>query len=320
MSVKNKLSLLAGICLLAVPFTKVHAQGASVKAFTNQRKIVIGDQVGLFLEVKPNSKSDKVQWATMPDSIKGLEIVEKGKIDTIVSGNTYSLKQRLLVTGFDSGRYYIPSFQFQITTNGQAAAYATDSIPIEVQTVAVDTAKAFKPIKEIIAVKFSIWEYWKEMLAAVILIAFIVFLFVYFVKNKKTKIPIKETKAPLEKAHEKALRLLSELKGKQYMQQGKGKEYFTEMSDILRTYLEERYDITAMEQTTDELLALLKKQTDNKAELRKVRPELKLILRTADLAKFAKANPLPDEYEDCYAAAMEVIRRTQFKEEEGAQK
>jgi large-conductance mechanosensitive channel len=319
MNLKNKLLLFAGIGFLALPFNKVDAQVASVKAFTNERKIVIGDQVHLFLEVKPASKSDKVQWTAMPDSIHGLEIVEKGKIDSVADGTSYTLKQKLLVTGFDSGRFYIPAFHFQVTTNGQTSQYATDSMPIDVQTVAVDTSKAFKPIKDIVAVKFSLLDYWKEILAGVVLIGFIVFLVWYFVKNKNTKVPEKQTKAPPEKAHEKALRLLSELKAKQYMQQGKGKEYFTEMSDIVRTYLEERFAITAMEQTTDELLSLLKKQTDNKAELRKVRPELKTILRTADLAKFAKANPLPDEYEACYAAAQEVIRRTQFKEEEGAQ-
>ena len=304
---------------MATSFYKTNAQVASVKAFANERKIVIGDQVHLFLEVKPVSKSDKIQWASMPDSIHGLEIVEKGKIDTVIDGGAYTFKQRLLVTGFDSGKYYIPSFHFQITTNGQVNQYNTDSLPVEVQTVAVDTAKAFKPIKDIVEVKFSLLDYWKQILAAIVLIGFIVFLVLYFVKNKKTKIPEKQTKAPPEKTHEKALRLLNELKAKQYMQQGKGKEYFTEMSDIVRTYLEERFAITALEQTTDELLSLLKKQTDGKAELRKIRPELKQILRTADLAKFAKANPLPDEYESCYAAALEVIRRTQFKEEEAGQ-
>jgi large-conductance mechanosensitive channel len=319
MNLKNNFFLLAFISLSVTSFLKADAQSPSVRAFTDERKIVIGDQVRLFLEVKPNTKLDKIQWAQMPDSIHGLEIVEKGQIDTVTSGNTFSLKQRLLVTGFDSGKYYIPAFKFQITSNGQTQELYTDSIPIEVQTVAVDTTKAFKPIKEIEEVKFSIWEYWMQILAGLILIGFIVFLVFYFVKNKRTSIPSKATKAPPEKAHEKALRLLNELKGKQYMQQGRSKEYFTEISDIIRTYLEERFSITAMEQTTDELLSLLKKQTDSKAELRKIRPELKLILRTSDLAKFAKANPLPDEYEACYNAAIEVVRRTQFKEGEGAQ-
>lgn len=319
MNLKNKFFFLAGIALSVISFQKAHAQSPSVKAFTDERKIVIGDQVRLFLEVKPNAKSDKVEWAQIPDSIHGLEIVEKGKIDTIVSGNTFSLKQRLLVTGFDSGRFYIPAFRFQVTSNGQVQELLTDSIPIEIQTVPVDTTKAFKPIKGIEEIKFSIWEYWMQILAGLILIGFIVFLVFYFLKNKKTAIPSKAIKTPPEKAHDKALRLLKELKEKQYMQQGRSKEYFTEISDIVRTYLEERFSITAMEQTTDELLSLLKKQTDSKAELRKIRPELKLILRTSDLAKFAKANPLPDEYEACYDAAVEVVRRTQFKEEEGAQ-
>ena len=73
-----------------------------------------------------------------------------------------------------------------------------------------------------------------------------------------------------------------------------------------------------MEQTTDELLALLKKQTESRAELRKVRQERKLILRPADLAKFEKANPRPEEQNACMRAALEVIKRTQFKPEEGA--
>jgi len=316
MNFKNKFFLF--VCL-SLSIAAANAQGPSVRAFTDERKIVIGDQIRLFLEVKSSAKSDKILWAQLPDSMHGLEIIEKGKIDTVVSGNTFSLKQRLLVTGFDSGKYYIPAFRFQVTSNGQTQELFTDSIPVEVQTIPVDTTKAFKPIKEIEEVKFSIWEYWMQLLAGLILIGFIIFLVIYFIRNKKTAIPLKITKAPPEKAHEKALRLLSELKEKQYMQQGRSKEYFTEISDIIRTYLEERFSITAMEQTTDELLSLLKKQTDGKAELRKIRPELKLILRTSDLAKFAKANPLPDEYEACYDAAVEVVRRTQFKEEEGAQ-
>jgi hypothetical protein len=317
MSLKNNffLFIVAAIFFTATNLQSTHAQ-TSVRAFTDARKITIGDQVRLWLEVKPSSRKDVVQWAKMPDSLKGLEIVEKGKIDTIVSKDSFILRQRLMVTGFDSGNYYIPSFQFQVSSNGLVSQYATDSLLINVQTIAVDTTKAFKPIKEIVEVKFSIWDYWPVMLAAVLLIGFGIFVYIYFYKNRKTKMPV-VSKVPPEKSHEKAFRMLNELKAKQLFEQGKSKEYFSELSDIVRIYLEERFGITAMEQTTDELLALLKKQNDSKAELRKVRPELKLILRTADMAKFAKANPLPDEYTACMAAAVEVVQRTQMKAEEG---
>lgn len=319
MNIKNKFFFLfaAAVVLLFADMQPLCAQ-TSVKAFTDSRKILIGDQVRVFLEVKPSSEKDVIRWAKMPDSLSGLEIVEKGKIDTIRSKDSFLLRQRLLVTGFDSGSYYIPSFQFQVMTNGQSMVYHTDSILIQVQTIAVDTTKAFKPIKEIVEVKWSILDYWGIMLAALILVVFALFVWIYFYKNRKTRMPALRAKLIPETPHEKALRLLQELKEKQLPEQGRSKEYFVELSDIVRIYLEERFGIMAMEQTTDELLALLKKQHDAKAELRKVRPELKLILRTSDLAKFAKANPLPHEYSACMAAAVEVIHRTQFKPEEGA--
>jgi len=313
---KTILLFLACFTLVIGCATGAYAQ-AGARAYTDSRKIVIGDQVRLWLEVRPAGPGDQVQWAAMPDSMNGLEIVEKGKIDTLRGADTLLLRQRLLITGFDSGRYYIPSFTFNVVTNGQQQVLRTDSIPVEITTVAVDTTKAFKPIKEIVDVKWSIWDYWKIILAAILLLGILLFVIIYFIRYRKTRMPA-QAKTPPEKAHEKALRLLRELKDRKLEEQGRSKEYFSELSDIVRSYLEERFGITAMEQTTDELLALLKKQSDARNELRKLRPELKTILRTADLAKFAKANPLPHEYSACMAAAVEVVQRTQVRPEEGA--
>lgn len=304
----------AGLLLLMAG--KGYAQ-SSARAFTDGRKILIGDQVKLWLEVKPTDKTDKISWAAIPDTLNGLEIVEKGKIDTLRNADTFLLRQRLLVTGFDSGSYYIPSFSFGVTHNGSTDTLHTDSILIQVQTIPVDTTKAFKPIKEIVPVKWSIWDYWLVIVAALVLIGFGIFVWIYFYKNKGTKVPAGQ-KVPPEKAHEKALRLLQELKEKQLWEQGQSKAYFSELSDIVRIYLEERFGIPAMEQTTDELLALLKKQHDARAELRKLRPELKLILRTADLAKFAKASPLPQEHSACMEAAVAVVQQTKVQPGEGA--
>lgn len=293
------------------------AQGQpAARAFISDHKIVIGDQLRLWLEIKPASRKDMITWPKLPDSLTGLEIVERGRIDTIQTKDTFLLRQRLLVTGFDSGSYYFPSLAFRVVSNGQPLELYTDSLLVQVQTVAVDTTKAFKPIKDIVSVPFSIWEYWKEMLGGLLLILLGIFIGIYLYKRSKNKKPAAE-KVPPEKAHEKALRLLDELKGKQWPEQGRSKEYFSELSDIVRVYLEERFGIAAMEQTTDELLALLKKQNESRSELRKLRPELKLILRTADLVKFAKANPLPHEHSESMAAALLFIQRTQMKAGEG---
>ncbi|WP_106524173.1 hypothetical protein [Taibaiella chishuiensis] len=317
MNLKNRffLSLLlaAALCFPAALLYAQPAAGARVDA----RKITIGDHLRLWLEVKPGAKGNTVLWPK-PDTLYGLEIVERGKIDTVQNADTYLLKQRLLVTGFDSGRYYIPSFAFKVMDKGgQVTELYTDSIAIEVATIPVDTTKAFKPIKEIVEVQSSWLDYWKIILAVILLVGLGIFVWYYFYRNRGTKIP-QVVKVPPEKAHEKAVRQLQELQDKHLPEQGRVKEYYSGLSDIIRTYLEERYGITAMEQTTDELLALLKKQTESRAELRKVRPELKMILRTADLAKFAKASPNQEEQNACMTAAMEVIKRTQFKPEEDA--
>lgn len=313
---KHLVCFVLAVCLFFCDANESHAQG-TVKAAVDTRKIMIGDPIKLWLEVQPSSPKDIVQWATIPDTFSGLEIIEKGLIDTIKGQDSFLLRQRLLVTGFDSGIYYIPSFTFKISTQGRVAELQTDSIGIDIQTIAVDTTQAFKPIKDIVEVPFSLLDYWMLILALVLLIGLILFVWIYFYKNKKTKIPEASAKVPPELAHEKALRLLYELKEKQLWEHGRIKEYYSELSDITRIYLEERFDIAAMEQTTDELLALLKKQNDARAELRKLRPELKLILRTADLAKFAKANPLPHEHSACMAAAIEVVQQTQKKKAEG---
>ncbi|RYZ46379.1 MAG: hypothetical protein EOP49_23395 [Sphingobacteriales bacterium] len=308
-------SIVLALILVVAGAHWVQAQ-PRVRAFTNARTMMIGDQVGLFLEVKPATQNDLIQWPVVTDSFSGLEVVERGPIDTIRARDTFLLRQRILVTGFDSGTYYIPSFAFQVSSGGQPGTYYTDSLPLSIQTIAVDTTKAFKPIKEIVAVEFSIWDYWQYILGGFLLLAVIVVLIIYFIRRNKKK-PVVRTRVPLETAHDKALRMLRELGAQGLWEQGKSKEYFIQLSDIIRVYLEERFGITAMEQTTDELLNLLKKQTDAKAELRKVRPELKLILRTADLVKFAKANPLAHEHAACMAAAVEVVNRTTFKEGEG---
>ncbi|MFT4061131.1 MAG: hypothetical protein QM642_02100 [Edaphocola sp.] len=306
---KNKL-LCAGFAFaLLLPS---HGFAQSVKAYTDAPKIVIGDQVKLWLELNLPNAQQPAQWPAVPEQLgSGLELVEKGKIDTLKSGGGLVLKQRLLVTGFDSGSYFIPSFSFQVG----GKVLATDSIALYIQTIAVDTTKDFKPIKEIVTVPFSIWDYWYVMLAMALLVAFGIFIWYYFKKNKANKIPVVQ-RVPPEKAHEKALRLLSELKGKDYSLKGNSKQFFSELSDVLRTYLEERFNIPAMEQTTDELMNNLKKLDDSKAELRKVRGDLKTVLNTSDLAKFAKANPLPEEFDESIATAADIINRTRVKTEE----
>jgi len=284
----------------------VYAQpDATATARMDARQITVGDQVRLFIEVTNKPSLGKVQWAPIPDTFNSLEIVERGKIDTVVAGDNVTYKQRLVITGFDSGAFKVPSFIFPVTgANGDPYTIQTDSFLLSVNTVAVDTTKAFKPIKDVIYVDWSWVDYIWYIAIGVVLLILIIGVVVYLVKKKKQAPPVPE--GPKETLQEKALRQLRELDARNLWQQGKVKEYYVELTDILRSYIEERFSTPAMELTTDELL--YKAQVHR--ELQPYHTALNVILTTADLAKFAKAQPAPQEHTDVMTRAIEIVEKS----------
>lgn len=285
-----------------------YAQGdAKVDVKTDANQILVGDQARYFIEAQHNVTQSKLQWATIPDTFNNLEIVEKGKIDTIKQGDVITYKQRLLITGFDSGVYVIPSFVFPIIpNNGTAYIIQTDSLPLLVQTVAVDTTQPFKGIKEIMAVKSSWLDYIWYIIGALLFLILITVVVVYFIRNKKVAAPVTTPPPPKETLQEKALRMLAGLERKQLWQGNHVKQYYVELTDILRGYIEAQFNTPTMELTTDELLqsARLNRELNKHTEL------LSTILYTADLAKFAKAQPLPHEHANAMELAIKFVTET----------
>ncbi len=292
-------------CLLVLAGA-ANAQGeAAATARMDARQITIGDQVRLFIEVRNNPLLGRVEWAGIPDTFNHLEVVEKGKIDTVKSGGHTTFRQRLIITGFDSGVFKVPSFVFPIVTNsGTPYTVQTDSFLLTVNTVAVDTTKEFKPIKGIISVDWSWLDYiWYFVGGAVLLIAIIVGL-IYYLRREKPVVVVPE--GPTETLQEHTLRLLAELDAKQLWQHKKVKEYYVELTDIVRSYIEARFSTPALELTTDELLYKARLHR----ELQPYESLLSTILTTADLAKFAKAEPLPHEHTDAMDKARELVEKS----------
>lgn len=290
---------------------RVRAQ-TTVKATLDGRQIKIGDQLHLFLEVNHKEQEGRLQWPALPQ-LNGLEIVDTGKVDSAAGGDGQFLyKQKLTLTGFDSGAYVVPPVAFKVLApDGKVHEYLSDSFTVQVQTIAVDTSKPVKPIKEIIEVPKSWWEYWPWVLGVLLGAGLLTALWIWLRKHGRKP---RKSKLPAEKPHEKALRLLEEMSLKPYDAQGLIKEYYTDLTHILRTYLEERYGIAAAELTTDELLKLAKQNR----ELKKIRQELKQIFVMADLAKFAKAAPERSEQLACMDAATKIIYKTAQQQQEGS--
>jgi hypothetical protein len=290
---------------VVIPFLS-RGQDPQVSARTDATKILVGDQIKLFLEAS-HHQDTRIVWAAIPDSIPSLEILEQGKIDTIRNGETLTYKQRLLITGFDSGLFLIPAFAFSVNpATGDPYILLTDSFMVEVQTIPVDTTKPFRGIKAIMEAPSSWKDYLWLILFSGIGLCLLGLLVYYVVKKRRTPKSDLLPPVPPESAHEKALRLLAELEDMGLWQKDMVKEYYVQLSDIVRSYLEERFQTPALELTTGELLKKAKKHP----ELNRQLVSLSFILQTSDLAKFAKVLPLPHEHTQSMDYAKDLVRNT----------
>lgn len=300
---KARANILFVLAALLLSIQTMYGQGAKISSRMDATQILVGDQARLFIEIKIDGRNEKLLWPQLPDSFNHLEVLDKGKIDTIRDGNMISYRQRLLITGFDSGMYTIPSIAFSVKPNSDSAyTVRTDSFQLLVQTVAVDTSKAFKPIKDIIKVKASWLDYIWYILGGALFMALLIFVVWYFIRNRKVKIAPAPS-GPSETLEQKTVRLLADLEAKQLWQKGNVKDYYTELTDIVRNYIELRFKTPAMELTTDELLYKVRIHR----EMQPYESYLSTILHTADMAKFAKGQPLPQEHMDAMEKAVKFV-------------
>ena len=216
-----------------------------VKAEIDTTNIRIGEQFKLKISI------DETQNVIIPKlKLKGLEVIDSTKTDTVKN----SLIRKYILTGFDSGAFYIP--QQQIFVKNQA--FLTDSLLVNVATIAIDTTKVKKfPIKSIksepyVFDDFRIYIY--ILLAALAIIGFWIYWFV--IRKKKEELE-EDTYSALP-PYEEAIFKLNELDEKLLWQNNKVKEYYSELTEIVRGYIERELKVPALEKTTDEVLDMLK--------------------------------------------------------------
>lgn len=293
------------------------SQEVRVAATLDTNSILIGDQIRLNLQFSGPSGT-RVRWPLFADTLtKNLNIVRYGTIDTIPSEDQRLtlLTQRLTITSFDSGYYAIPPIPFYYVEDQDTTVRMAETYPLllAVHSVAVDTTQPIKPIKGPMKVPLTFREILPWLLLALAILLVIGGVFYYLKKRKKAE-PVFSFKPKLKlKPWEIALTELEKLRAKKLWQQGQIKLYYTELTDILRRYLEARFSILAMESTSAEILHdLLAKPELERAHW----DQLGQVLMLADMVKFAKALPLPEENEKSLIRATEFIQHTKEKPEE----
>jgi hypothetical protein len=268
--------------------TTVFAQQKQVTTSIDITKNKIGAEFKLTLKTNVDTLS-KVVFPSARN-FGALEVIQSYPIDTIRKNDRYELIKKYGLTQFDSGRYTIPSIKILINNK----AFLTDSIKVEVANVQVDTLKQkMYDIKDIVKANDGIGDWWKYLLALVLIGGLGALVYWYFKIRQKEKTEEVIYKTPIEKA----TTLLNNLEKKELWQQGEVKAYYSELTDIVRNYIEEAIEIPAMESTTSELIEGLKVASQKKKmKLSKETIEnLFVVLKQADLVKFAKSKPLDFE-------------------------
>lgn len=281
---KNRFFTLCFLLLSVVVF----AQQKPLVTSLDKTKQKIGGEFKLTLKISVDTTA-KVAFPN-PKNIGALEVIESYKIDTVRNGGRYELIKKYGLTQFDSGKYVIP----RVTVLINNKPYFSDSLSIEVANVPVDTLRQkMYDIKPIAAVPSSKSWIWKLFLALLLLAGIGAFVYWYLKIRQTKKIEEEIYKTPIEKATS----LLNTLEKKQLWQKGEVKAYYSELTDIARTYIEEAIEIPAMESTTSELIEGLR--TASMKKKMKLTPEtienLERVLKQADLVKFAKSKPLDFE-------------------------
>jgi hypothetical protein len=297
--------MVAFLCLLPV-----FAQQVSFKATIDSTILLIGQQSKMRLEIS-GPASLNYTFPTFPGDtlVNGIEVLARGPLDTIeINKDLIRLQTDYLVTSFDSGLYYIPPIKILAGND----TVESNFMALKVITFDVDTAKVkIFDIKGVQEPPFVLSDYLLQILLF-ILVWGLVLLIIWLILRKKYGLFKGENQAdlPLLPPHVVAIMELDRLKSEKIWKSGKNKEYYTELSDILRKYIERRFQINALEMTTDEILVLFKRDKTTQS----VYQNLRQILQLSDLVKFAKILPLENENELSIMNSYLFVNQTKIEE------
>ena len=265
--------------------------------------IRIGEQTKLSISYN-FKKGGAFVWPNFNDTIiSGVEIIERTKVDSIETKDIITISQQFTITAFDSGNYYLPPIIFNETQK-------TEGLILNVKTIGLADDAELKDIKPPINAPYGWSDIWPFLLGIllVILIYFLLKKYVFVKKKTEVKRKPKIILAP----DVIALNGLATLKEKELWQSGKLKQYHSEISEILRTYLEDRFQILALELPTYDILQSLRNKEIQAEDLH----TLTTILQRADLAKYAKSKPTNSENDESMNQSVGFVKNTKKKKKE----
>lgn len=307
---KTILSLLTVISLSAFG---APAGGVHVEAGIDSAVVVMGDRVKLKVVVTaPDAVSKSIQLVDFPYMPVGKEYIDFHGIDIVEMDSTMRSSDGhtaiifdYTLQPFDPETYTIPPFA--VVPAPGADTVKSKVLSLKVLPVDVDSLETINPMTSVVAAQSRWYDYipgWLFWLLGALAVAAGGY-FAYMTLRRRQDEIAQEKAKPIP-PYELAISRLDHLKSRHLTESGREKEYYTELVDILRQYLEGRFGINAMEMSSTQIVRALRSNPDTKMTADQVRS----ILAIADFVKFAKVRPLPDDNVKAYNRAVDFVEQT----------
>lgn len=281
-----------------------HAQ-VYVESMIDSTQILVGEQTQL--HVSANIKKGQTikfrNWRPLQQLTPGIEVVEAPTVDTTDTNDGYiKVTQHITLTAFEDTLYYIPAQKVKV----DGKDYSSKSLALKVLTVPVDTLKPeqyYGP--EDVQNNPYDWNEWGTVLWMSLLAMLMYVLCIMAWLRLKSGKPIHLKVRIIKKVppHQKALSSIDKIK--KHVTTVDDKTYYTQLTDTLRKYIEERFGFNAMEMTSTEIITHLQ-EVGNEEKMQ----ELKMLFETADLVKFAKHKADMNENDRNLVSAVDFINDT----------
>jgi len=270
------------ILILATILFAQFAQAQSIKVTASSDRILIGDHLQLIAEINSGSaKFDKIDFESI-DTSSHFELINPGEAEGQAGQKKFI--QKILVTSFDSGIYYLPPLTAIFKSNGEQILSKSNPIPISIGTVPPDSL-GLAPLKDIIEEEATWEDYLMWMLIPLLLL--ILALIYFWWRRRKEAGSVTKVIEVYVPPHERALNELEQLEQEKLWQQGDFKKFEVRISTIFRRYLEDKFNFPALEWTTREIVQHLSQGGFEDISV----PVVQEVLKQSDMVKYAKVKP-----------------------------
>ncbi len=306
----KKISYIFLLYIIMFTASITNAGNTIVSAKMDSSLLLMGKKTSIHVEIVQDKGSKGYFVNEGADTLnKYVEVSARLEADTTdIGNNREQINRDIIIQSFDSGMYVIPAFKYVVGKD----TFTTKDLTLKVLPVKVDSLSTIHDLKAVSEPPFFftdylpefIVNYWWLILIILLLIAFGIF--AYYKWFRKGVVPFISKPEVIIPPFEEAIMKLTQLKSEKLWESGQDKEYYTRLTDILRNYIDRRFDINAMEMTSSQIIEVLRRNE----ETMPVNDQLNKILEMADFVKFAKMRPMPEDNEVSYQRAVNFVNET----------